>query len=142
MSLLRKWLTHTSLVAAVLAPVAACPVSVRGQSLTSFDDWMLGCDNRRECVAIGLEPEGNAKGTYLRVLRSGEGHAEPTVKITVYEPGRWPWRLRLAFDDPALPVPPELAASRTEDRGSIEARLPPETCDRSWTPSGGPRPCP
>jgi Protein of unknown function (DUF1176) len=127
MKLLRKWLTRTGLVAAVLAAVTASPVSARAQSLNTFDDWMLGCDNRRECVAIGLEPQGNANGIYLRVLRSGEGHAEPTVKITAYEPGRWPWRLRLAFDDPALPVPAELAATRIEGRESIEARVPAET---------------
>ena len=62
--------------------VAASSFSAQTQSLNVFDDWVLGCDNLRQCVAIGMEPEGNANGVYLRVLRSGKGAAEPEIKIT------------------------------------------------------------
>ena len=52
--------------------VAASSFSAQTQSLNVFDDWVLGCDNLRQCVAIGMEPEGNANGVYLCVLRSGK----------------------------------------------------------------------
>ena len=68
--------------------MAASSFSAQTQSLNVFDDWVLGCDNLRQCVAIGMEPEGNANGVYLRVLRSGKGAAEPEIKITTYSRGR------------------------------------------------------
>jgi hypothetical protein len=106
--------------------VTASSCLAQAQSLNVFDDWVLGCDNLRQCVAIGMEPEGNASGVYLRVLRSGKGAAEPDIKITAYSGGRGPHRLRLSFDDPSLPALGELAASSTKASESIEARLPPE----------------
>ena len=117
--LLKYWATGSFVI-------AASALSLQAQSLNDFDDWVLGCDNLRQCVAIGMEPEGNASGVYLRVLRSGEGAAAPEVKVTVYWRGRWPNRLRLGFDDPALPALAELAASPTKGLDAIEARLPPE----------------
>jgi hypothetical protein len=140
MHALCRCLPAAGLVAAVLTLVAASSFPARAQSFKVFDDWMLGCDNRRQCVAVGLEePKEDVNGLYLRVLRSGEGNAEPAVKITAYAPERapalgtayapelGPARVRLAFDDPALPVPPELAASQAQGRESIEVALPRET---------------
>jgi hypothetical protein len=90
-------LSAAGLVIAVSSLVAAFPFSARAQSFNTFDDWMLGCDNLRHCVAVGLEPDENVNGVYLRVLR---GVARKST----------PWGIRHALADcgrckPALDLP-------------------------------------
>src|SRR5262245_66406366 len=77
MRTLLRCLSALVLAIAVFSLAAAFAFPARAQSFTTFDDWMLGCDNRRHCVALGLEPGENVNGVYVRVLRSGEGAPSP-----------------------------------------------------------------
>src|SRR5262245_58722930 len=121
MRTLLRCLSALVLAIAVFSLAAAFAFPARAQSFTTFDDWMLGCDNRRHCVALGLEPGENVNGVYVRVLRSGEGAPSPRSRSP---PSGHAGPLRLAFDDPALPALPGLAASQPQRGESVEVTLP------------------
>src|SRR4051794_4930051 len=92
------WLTGAGLGLALATQAEA-------QSLKDFQDWIVGCDNLRDCTANGFEKPSESAGTYLRVTRTGHADASPQVEVAVYAEKRTDdARLKLAFDDPALPA--------------------------------------
>jgi hypothetical protein len=111
-----------------LAPLALMTLTAGepagAQHLRSYHDWMLGCDNLRACVAIGLEPPGRASGVYLRVVRSGAAGSEPDVRLTAYDERPGPLGLRLAFDGAGGLSLPDIPATARGERGAIEGRVP------------------
>lgn len=70
------------MLALILAAAAAQP-----QLPVTFGDWIAGCDNRRDCEAVGLPPEVYVEdavqvaGVIFR--RNAEASAEPKVEIDV-----------------------------------------------------------
>ncbi|WP_018259458.1 DUF1176 domain-containing protein [Methylobacterium sp. WSM2598] len=106
-----------------LCVLGASSQGVAAQSLDAFQDWLLGCDNRRACTAISLEPSSDVTGVHLSVARSGEGAAEPVLRVRAYDGRRGPWRIRLTLDGSAWP---DLDATARDGTGEIEAALPAE----------------
>jgi hypothetical protein len=54
------------------------------ESPVSFDDWIVACDNRRDCQAAGfVEPveEGDLPFIGVIVTRKADGTAEPTIEF-------------------------------------------------------------
>lgn len=52
--------------------------------LSTFGDWMVGCDNVRSCTAIGVPPSDGSRGYgYLVIKRDGTGDATPIVSLLV-----------------------------------------------------------
>jgi hypothetical protein len=114
---------HRILLAALAFP-ALTAGSAEAQALKTFQDWILGCDNLRSCVAVGLEPSGNASGVHLRIARPGDADAEPDIRIVAYDERPGPLRLRLTFDAADLLSLPDVPATRRGDRGTLEGHLP------------------
>ncbi|SDV46678.1 DUF1176 domain-containing protein [Chitinasiproducens palmae] len=54
------------------------------QEPATFGDWVVGCDNQRSCVAIGMPSEDGQIGAYVRIARSGVRDDLPTVTIAYY----------------------------------------------------------
>ncbi len=69
-----------SLAAEQLASVA------RVQPLKTFKNWVVGCDNVRDCTALGLMPDGDG-GAYIRIARDGAPTAMPKVDVNIYVGG-------------------------------------------------------
>ena len=65
--------------------VLADPSAVAG-TLKDYKDWVVGCDNARSCVAIGMTSDESSMSAYLRIARSGEADAEPEAFFVVYPP--------------------------------------------------------
>lgn len=49
-------------------------------------DWEIGCDNLRACVALGMNPVEGQAGDYLRVTRDGEPDAAPVIELVIPAP--------------------------------------------------------
>lgn len=49
-------------------------------------DWEIGCDNLRACVALGMNPVEGRAGDYLRVTRDGDPDAAPVVELVIPAP--------------------------------------------------------
>lgn len=90
--------------------------------LTTFDNWIVGCDNALSCVAIGLSPEDTKTLAYLRIARDGGPGTRPIVSAAILNDSSsmGPIRLALPEGDGDLPV----TTLRIEDPwagfGSIE----------------------
>lgn len=75
--------------AVVVLPLLAASYSVAAQEperageLKAFRDWVVGCDNTRSCVALGLGPDEGAGGAFLRVERSGDPAGKPRVTLSI-----------------------------------------------------------
>lgn len=79
-SLSSSFALSIALLAGAANAVAARPPS----PLSTFGDWMVGCDNGRACTAIGLPPSDGAGGYgYIVIRRAGEGDAGPVVSLLV-----------------------------------------------------------
>ena len=102
-----------------MALVAAAASIARAEAPTGFGDWVVGCDNVRTCIAIGLSDDGADVTAYLKVARSGEPGAEANITVVVtVDPAGTPASapLRLAFDDPTIPgLPPAPLAAKRDD---------------------------
>ncbi len=46
-------------------------------------DWEIGCDNLRACVALGMNPVEGQAGDYLRVTRDGDPNAAPVIELVI-----------------------------------------------------------
>lgn len=55
-------------------------------ALKDYKDWVIGCDNARSCVAIGMTPEDSSLSGYLRIAREGAADAAAAVSFVVYPP--------------------------------------------------------
>src|SRR5687768_16542726 len=94
------WLRSCGMAMTALAWLAAPAVAQEAETkgLKTFRDWLVACDNLRNCNAFALAGEWH--GTYLKITRSGARQATPTVTVIVDVPkGK---TFTLAFDDPAL----------------------------------------
>jgi hypothetical protein len=73
------------------APAAAPPAPAKAApgkagELKSYKDWVIGCDNARACVALGMTGESDSLSAYLRIARDGIADAAPAVSFVVYPP--------------------------------------------------------
>jgi hypothetical protein len=85
------------------------------EELKTFKDWFVGCDNLRSCVALGVPQADGETGAYVKIARSGEATAEPSVDFVLYADTPVPdQKFALAFDDlmltglPAAPLSPAI----------------------------------
>lgn len=91
----------------LLAPssLAAEPVAAgepaASAALRTFADWKTGCDNLRNCTAIGLPPRGEETVGYIVVRRGGAPHAPPRVSLKMASelPFKSPATLSIKVDD-------------------------------------------
>lgn len=67
-------------------------------TMKSLRDWLVACDNFRNCSAFGLGEEWN--GAYVKIARDGARDATPTVTVVVDVPAGI--TVSVAFDDPSL----------------------------------------
>lgn len=123
-------------VALAATLIGAVPLTTHAQqspsvpAYRSFRDWVIGCDNTRNCTALGL-PQADGEGdAFLRVQRAAGATAPPLVTLAVYDetPGRT--TLSLNIDNaPIAALPPQIPVSNdNEDDGFIDyltARLTP-----------------
>lgn len=64
------------LLALALSPALAAPFS------KVFKDWEVACDNARDCVALGFEPEADrTPGSALRLVLPAGGQAKPSLTV-------------------------------------------------------------
>jgi hypothetical protein len=98
--------------------------SVAAQESKAFKDWVVGCDNLRACTALGFPSDYAQAGSYVKVIRSGEATAEPSVVFVTYvdspEPGA---TLALAFDDKSLSGLPSAPLPLDTDESFLTAAL-------------------
>jgi hypothetical protein len=121
-------------LAVALAPLAfASPVLAQQkpqavmtvQPLKQFKDWSIGCDNARNCTALGLSPDEGIMGPYVKISRSGAADAAPAISFAmVLDDGAQAVspRLRISLegkDIPGLPAQP-LPASVADDLARAE----------------------
>lgn len=66
------------------APAAAVTSPQKAGVLKSFKDWAVGCDNIRSCIAVGMSPDPDAMSGYVKLSRSGEPDAAPTVEFVTW----------------------------------------------------------
>lgn len=100
--------TATPASATPPAPAAA-PQGVG--ALKSFGDWVVGCDNFRACVALGLGAD-DGTGGYVAIRRGGDSGAQAQVALSMIasdQPKEPALRLRFGpsktpFPDTTLPV--------------------------------------
>jgi len=79
--------------AAALGATALSPLSgpalaeqATAGALKDYKDWVIGCDNARACVAIGMTADDSSLSGYLRIARDGAADAAPEVAFVVYPP--------------------------------------------------------
>ena len=72
-------------VLAMMQPALAGEAATAG-ALKDYKDWVLGCDNGRACVAIGMTAQEGMLSAYLRIARAGEADAAPTAALVLYPP--------------------------------------------------------
>lgn len=91
-----------------------------------FKDWVVGCDNIRGCVALGLTAPDAEGDAYLKITQGGAAQDEPLVTFSVYaeadaSDAKPKWSLRLALDGEKT-TPRTLSAEQNGD--FIVAALP------------------
>jgi hypothetical protein len=59
------------------APAPAAAVVAQAGELKSYKDWVIGCDNARACVALGMTADDDSLSAYLRIARDGAADAAP-----------------------------------------------------------------
>lgn len=100
------------------APAASAPEAAMPSvgALKSFGDWVVGCDNFRACIALGLGAEDGTSG-YVVVRRGGEAGDQAQVALSVVSsdhPDDPTLRLRFGPSKtpaPDTPLPVERAGS-------------------------------
>jgi hypothetical protein len=103
-----------------LLTLAACTAAMFATAQASdykqFRDWLVACDNLRDCTAFGFDVELSG-GSYLRLARDGAQDAPVTVTITTDVPEDATVTFR--FDDPNLPgLPAGAQAGERTDAGT------------------------
>lgn len=71
--------------AAALAAAASSAPAVAG-ALKGYKDWVIGCDNGRACVAIGMTSDEDSLSGYVRIARDGAADAVPQVAFVAFLP--------------------------------------------------------
>ena len=56
----------------------------------TFRDWVVGCDNVRGCIALGLSPADSAETAFLHLQRDAGRGAQPTVSLVLYTESETP----------------------------------------------------
>ena len=56
----------------------------------TFRDWVVGCDNVRGCIALGLSPADGAETAFLYLQRDAGRGAQPTVSLVLYTESETP----------------------------------------------------
>jgi hypothetical protein len=107
-------MTRILALAAVMAALALQAVSALAAEEKEFKDWLVSCDNLRNCSAYGLD-KSLSGGSYLRLERGGAPNAP--VKITLAVDGNVGVTFTAKFNDPSLPGLPDNAITgvRNED---------------------------
>ncbi len=78
--------------------VAAAPAAPQKAGvLKTFKDWKVGCDNARNCVALGLSADADALSGYLKLSRAGDAEAVPEVAFTT-----WPEDENVKVSEPSV----------------------------------------
>ncbi|SHE74484.1 Protein of unknown function [Kaistia soli DSM 19436] len=77
-----------ALGASALSPLCgqALAAQATAGALKDYKDWVVGCDNARACVAIGMTSDDSSLSGYLRIARDGAADAVPAVSFVVYPP--------------------------------------------------------
>jgi hypothetical protein len=86
-----------SLALAMFVAAGAISTPVQAEVKT-FRDFVVACDNARDCVAYGLGAD--IVGAYLKIDRGGAPDAIPKITFAVDMPSASSFTM--AFDDPAL----------------------------------------
>lgn len=116
---------HRLAVLSIAALAAVAPAAA--QEMKTFRDWSGFCDNLRACSAFGLKSDGDAQA-FIRISREGGPDARPHVLISAYVEGAKPGtKVKLAFDDPALPGLPREALPADVADDTLRLELKPET---------------
>jgi invasion protein IalB len=68
------------------APPPAAAVVAQAGELKSYKDWVIGCDNARACVALGMTADDDSLSAYVRIARDGAADAAPAITFVVYPP--------------------------------------------------------
>lgn len=108
-------------VPAVLAVMSV--TNAESQELRLFEDWVVGCDNLRRCMAVGLAPADAETPAFLSVVRDGGPVDEVRLTVALADDALDVGAaLILAPDDPAVPA----VQAQTHDQfeGYSRARLP------------------
>ncbi len=104
---------------AALASLAA-GIQAQASDFRDFRDWHAACDNQRTCSAYGFDAQASI-GNYLRIERGGGPDSRAKISLTVdLAPGA---KVRLRFDDPALPGLPQGDLSGAEGEGHELRRI-------------------
>ncbi len=94
---------------AALCCLAALPAQADGVPLQRFGDWLVGCDNRARCTALGIPPEAENSGTtrrrgvILRITADASTRTAPEVELLPFGDGSPPIMLGVA-DSPGIPL--------------------------------------
>lgn len=78
--------TPAPAAAAAARAVADKAVVAKAGELKGYKDWVVGCDNARACVALGMTSDSDSLSAYLRIARDGAADAAPAVAFVVYPP--------------------------------------------------------
>ena len=99
----------------VLAILMTCSsgLAAQAQQAKDFKDWVVGCDNRRDCTAIGFMPADSSQNAFIKVIRAGDATAEPSVTFALWdESPEGPASLDLSLDGGGEGVPPKMEGTR------------------------------
>jgi Protein of unknown function (DUF1176) len=80
----------------------------------SFKDWVVGCDNTRSCIAVGLQPE-DSTGHFVQVEREGGGQARVRVRFAFFNEELTPGEPIVVTVD-GTPVPGMASSRPVHDR--------------------------
>lgn len=108
-------------LALLAAPAAGQEAETTG--LKTIRDWVVACDNLRNCSAFGLGAEW--VGAYVKISRDGGRDAQPVV--TIFADVQKDTTVTLAFDDPALaglPKAPQKASAEDGETARIAISAP------------------
>src|SRR5215217_5316042 len=87
-----------AMTALVVLAAPATGQETETKGLKTIRDWLVACDNLRNCSAFGLGSE--LVGAYIKVSRGGGRDAAPT--ITIFADVQKDTSFTLSFDDPSL----------------------------------------
>lgn len=80
----RSFALYFGLGLALLGAVSGAGEAAPPLPLSTFGDWLVGCDNVRSCTVIGLPPSDGSRGYgYIVIKREGVGEAAPVVSLLV-----------------------------------------------------------
>lgn len=129
---LRVCLALASLALALPALAQQKPATMQVQPLKQFKDWSIGCDNARNCTALGLSPDEGMMGPYVKIGRAGTPDAAPRIDFAMVlddgvkaaSPG-----LKLTLDGKDIPGLPAQPLKATSEDDVVRAGLPAGSVD-------------